>query len=171
MIDLLSGAYAMSELAVAHDYLEACQFWQEILNAQESVAEKMQAGREAMSSLSDQTFYDTRKVIVGADAAMFLKDGVTGLDQEIWPNVQFGEMKTRGWLGRLTTFGLKNQVFIAWTLYEPVVLGPAKEIEVSQEETGSDINDSYRLPLNTQLRRPLHFPVGLINYAICYETA
>jgi hypothetical protein len=160
----------MSTLEVANNHLEACKGWQEVINAQTTIQAKDEAGRIALESLQGQTYHGTRKLIVSAEAALFFPDGIDRLQEEAWPGMQFGETKAEGWLGRLSYKRLKKEAFIDWTLYNPRVLGPVEEDYVSAEEHGL-IEDEplYRLPIDQPLRRPLHFPVGLINYALCYD--
>lgn len=160
----------MSELVVANNYLEACQIWQGIINSQPTVKAKDEAGREALNALKNQTYLGTRKLILGGDAAMFFPDGIDTLDESMWPIMQFGEIKAHGWLGRLSYKRIKEEAFIDWPLYNPSVLGPAEDEYITPHDQ-SAISDEplYRLPIDQTLRRPLHFPVNMINYALCYD--
>jgi hypothetical protein len=160
----------MPELVVASNHLETCKGWQEVISAQTTVKAKDEAGRAALDSLKGQTYFGTRKLILDGDASLFFPDGVDRLEEEICPVMQFGETTAQGWLGRLTYKRIKQEGFIAWTLYRPRVLGPVEDAYVTAEQQ-SLLEDEpiYRLPIDQSLRRPLHFPVSLINYAIGYE--
>lgn len=160
----------MSDIAVAHDYLEACKTWQTIINAEGTMDGKQAAGRAALEGLKNQTFHDTRRVIVGGEAALYLPDGTSGLEEQIWPLMQFGEVVTRGWLGRLNFVALGKEAFLDWAIYDPSVIGP-----ISQEEIDGTTPDDpaaaeilHALKIDQTQKRALHFPVGLINFAICY---
>jgi hypothetical protein len=160
----------MSEVAVAQNYLEACQAWQEVISAQPTIDAKEEAGQEALLALANQTFYSDRRVIVSGATALYLPDKTGGLEEKIWPYMQFGEICTRGWLGRLNYIQMRDECFLDWTVYDPSIIGPAQEIEIEAgDETAAQDPDIYRLPLDKMLRRPLHFPVNLINYALCYK--
>lgn len=160
----------MSALVVASNHLEACRAWQEIIAAQSTVQAKDAAGSEAVHALKDQTHLGTRKLIVAGDVSMFFPDGIDRSEEETRPVIQFGETKAQGWLGRPGYKRIGQQAFIDWVLYNPHVLGPAEDV-LHNTDAQSLLEDElqYRLPLDQQLRRPLHFPVGLINYALCYD--
>lgn len=159
----------MSEFKVALDYLEACQAWQEVISAQPTVETKDAAGDEARKSLMWHSFHDTRNIIIGGEAALYIPDGTADLEEKVWPYVQFGELVTAGWLGRTYYMRLREEATLIWPVYEPRVLGPSEEINgaPTDDETNKD-EPSYRLLINEPLKRTLHFPVGLINYALCY---
>jgi hypothetical protein len=160
----------MPELAVAHNHLEACQIWQGIINDQPTVKAKDEAGHEALKALKGQTYLGTRKLILGGEAAMFFPDGIDTLDEAIWPIMQFGAITAHGWLGRLSYKRIKQEAFIDWALYHPCVLGPAEDEYITpQDQSAVSDEPLYRLPIDQTLSRPLHFPVDMINYALCYD--
>ena len=159
----------MGELVVMGDYLQACQGWQGVINAESTIAGKNAAGDEAVRTMSGRTFHDDRRVIVAGEAAIYLPDGSSDLEEKIWPYMQFGELKTSGWLGRLNYIQMREEAFLAWGIYDPRVLGPTQEEVIEPTEFATDKDPAYYLPIDKPLKRTLHFPVGLINYALPYS--
>lgn len=157
----------MAEIPTATNYLEACQAWQEVINAQQSIEDKNAAGDEALRHLSGQTFQGTRQVVVDGETALYLPDG-TSPEEQVWPFMQFERIISRGWLGRLNYVRMREEAVITWALYDPSVVGPVQEEQIDPGDTDS-AEPLYQLPIDQPTRRALHFPVGLINYAICYD--
>lgn len=159
----------MSEATNEDDYLETCQGWQKVINALPDLEAKQKAGREAMVNLNSPARYDGRQVIVKAQSALFIPDGTGGFDEQLYPLVQFGELTARGWLGRLSYVKMRKEGFLAWSLFEPSVLGPVQEewIDPNPDEM-LDPAESLRLPIDIPLQRTLHFPVSLIDYSLSY---
>jgi len=158
----------MSELKVCNDYLEACQAWQQVIDGESTMEAKLEAGDSALKSLVNNDFRGTRKVIVDADTALFIPDQSAPMDEQFWPFMQFGRVITRGWLGRLNVVKMSGECFIDWALYNPSVIGPVAESEIDLSDDAPDESLLHALPIDRTMQRTLHFPVGLINYAICY---
>lgn len=163
----------MAEMFVAEGLLETCRAWQEVINSQETVEAKDEAGAEAQKKLREETFEGTRKVIVRGETALFVPDGSDHLEEEIWPVVQFSRIATRGWLGRPNYVRLGENSTLTLPIHDPSVIGLADEIGempvmTAEQATDGIDSDLYLVQLDRPLKRTLHFPVGLIDYALCY---
>lgn len=156
--------------AMSETYLEECQAWQKVISVQPNLDAKSKTGKQALRALKNRTSHGSRHVLVGADIALQIPDGTNPLEEQIWPYLQFGELKTKGWLGRLYCVGMKDDVLLTWPIYHASILGPTEEDYLIPGEGLSDDVPDFRLPIEEPLSRSLHFPVGLINYAVVYDT-
>ena len=160
----------MAQMFVAEGFLETCRGLQEIIDAQDSREDQNAAGLEAVQQIGSKTPFETRMVILGGEAALALPDKTDPLEEQIRPVVQYGQLITRGRFGRPNFIRLKDEAFLAWSIYDPSIIGPVGEFDVAVEPEESEEQDlSSRLPVDTVLRRTLHFPVSLIDYVMCYD--
>ncbi|PIZ61912.1 hypothetical protein COY17_03380 [Candidatus Saccharibacteria bacterium CG_4_10_14_0_2_um_filter_52_9] len=159
----------MAETEITGNYLTDCRIWQKIISGMDTRAAKAIAGRQALGALRNRTSHDSRNVILSADAALQIPDGTNPTEETLWPYLQYGEMQTRGWLGRLFCVPMKKDVLLTWALYDARVLGPVEEDYITPDAPGlEEDKPEFRLPIDQPLRRAIHFPVGLINYAVPY---
>jgi hypothetical protein len=160
----------MAEQKRVNDYLTLCQSWQTAINRQTTTDAKRITVTEAFNALKNQTFHGSRKVVVHGEGVMYVPDGVAPLEEALWPRMQFREVQTEGWLGRLYALPHKNEFTLTWPIYDAHVLGPVQDEEIVINPGTTEGDElMYPLPLGTRLNRPLHFPVGLIDYALCYS--
>jgi hypothetical protein len=160
----------MSETEFTENYLADCRIWQKMISAQPTMEAKNHVGKEAFRALRNRTFNNSRHVIVRGDVALQIPDGTNQLEQRLWPILQYGEVQTRGWLGRLYCVPMKDDMVLTWPIYDARVLGPIEEDYITPGSSELDADrPEFRLPIDEPLRRALHFPVGLIDYAISYS--
>lgn len=164
----------MANMYIANNYLESCKGWQEVINAQASAEAQMEAATAAQKALGKETFYDCRHVIVRGEVALFVPDNSDPLEEQVWPLVQFDQIATRGWLGRPSLVKIKSNTSLTWPIFDPSVIGLRDELgyfnEVAEPLDEDDLDSTpYPIALDKPLRRTLHFPVSLINYALCYQ--
>lgn len=145
----------MNELFMPRDFLETCKGMQEVLAVQPPDMQD-DAGREACSILGpNPEYYGSKKLelhTLGAYA--FPNDGT--FESTIYDVVQFGEMRVKGYLSDIAYARVGSIRVLTWMMIDVVI----------REANGSvfeDLGNSKKLP---SLRRPVHFPVGLIESAL-----
>lgn len=161
----------MTELSYARNYLEECQGWQKAINSEPTLAGKNIAIQTAFHTLKGRTFHNAHKrnVIVQGDTALQIPDGTSSVEERIYPVIRYGKVLTEGWLGRLYCVNMKEPI-LTWPIYAPRVLGPVDEEFITPEIDDADAEQLlFRLPIDRPLSRPLHFPVSLIDFAICHD--
>jgi len=83
--------------------------------------------------------------------------------------LEYKEVQTKGWLGRLYAVTLKpDEVTITWPIYDAEVWGPFAEGDIDASDLFAEENLAHHLEIDRPLVRPLHFPVCLIDYAHSY---
>ncbi len=154
-------------LFVATNFLETCQGWQEVIDAEADPQARLVAAQLACDALAGQhDFRGATKVIVGSEAALMMRDGMS-TDEAIWPYLQFGALRLRGNLGRAQYVAFGQNGSLSWMLTGADVLDPPAEVELSAEDGMSEMSFDYYLPHDRPVRRPLYLPVNLIDYALC----
>src|SRR5437868_5603441 len=102
----------MSGPQLTGNYLADCRLWQRSIDEQVNLNDKSVVGEAALLSLRGRVPNGSRHVIVGADSALQIPDGSSPLEEQLWPMLQYGQIRTRGWLGRLNCIGVKGNVFL-----------------------------------------------------------
>lgn len=153
------------ELFVPDGLLEVCKGWQEIVDLEATREAKDAAGLHASELLwHEKGFRGTRKVIVKGDMAWMLDDAKPEED----PGVNFRGLTVAGWLGRITYVRIEDFGSLTWPIYTARVFTHDQEVRAPQstEQLEKALQADYQTTSGT-VRKPLHFPVNFVDYALC----
>ncbi len=160
----------MPDLFVAEGYLESCRAWQEAINRQPTLEERVAASEEAQIKLGDETPHGVNRVIVHGDEALFVPDGSDPDDERIRPLVRISNIATRGWLARPSVVQSGENVSLAWPVLNPSVIRIGEEATTLTEAMDIQVDeDGSMIPLHQRIKRTLHFPVSFIKTTMPYD--
>lgn len=148
------------ELFVPKNLLENCQGLQELI-AITPPEEKDTAGADAKAMIGpdDVHYYGATKLEIRTLAAYGLPDNLT-VEAEIWPVVEYGELRVKGKLGQVSYMRLGRLASLAWMIVDPIIRNDYGQQMIGEAEVAGVSDDVP--PTNISLRRPLYLPVGMI---------
>ena len=140
--------------------LEVCQGLQEAI-ASVPADEQDQAGEEARRIIGhDVDYFGEKKLEIRALGAFALPDNLTE-ESKIWPVVQIGELRLRGYLAQVAYMRLHSIRTLSWMVMDPLIREVAGSGQIDDtEKLAEDI--AYLGFKGSMLRRPLYLPVGMI---------
>ena len=151
------------DVFIADILLKASLGWQELVDHAPTLKAKQAAGQEACIALAGiNGYFGTRKILVKSETALMFSDGYQ--EGDLWSAIQFRGLLAKGWLGRVNYVSMNGHGTLTWPIYDAQVIN-TEEVEIcTDDELPPD--DEHRLPTD-RIRRPIHFPVGVIDYALC----
>lgn len=152
------------DVFVAHDVVDACRGWQEVINTGTSIKEKEDAAEEAKRSLRDTGFRGSRKVIASSDMALLIEEMSPG--DEMRTAQVYSDVVLAGWLGRIAKMRMSEQVTLLLPIYGAAVLRCADPTGLTIDHDDPLIVDDSIFDHSGRMKHPLHLPITFVNYAI-----
>lgn len=152
----------MIELFAPRNLLETCQGVQEVIVASPpEVQDKVGLDFEKMMG-QKVDYHGARKLEIHGREAYGLPDGLT-TESSIWPTVEYGQLRVRAQLSGIQYWRIGSQPTLLWMTVEPQFRDLWGELDalVSMDPT-TEYEVADRVTMGTSLRRPLYFPVNMI---------
>lgn len=164
-----AGNKIWSPESAPENFLEECRGWQQALTGVTDPLMSDGIGHQACLSLNGKAnYYGSKRIIIRAQGA-FVFSIVKAKSETRTKGFQFPEVTAKGSLGNVQYSRFGEAGVLSLPIYSAQLL---RSSEVTADEIFEMLDDDPHaletsLPGDRPLRLPLHFPISLVEFALC----